>query len=69
MITALTRDTANKSMEMAIMLSNTAIKVDTAANSMKRKKSPPQNQPKDMLENTVVKVTNSRLGPASGAIP
>jgi hypothetical protein len=61
--------TLNISRFAAMMFSNTAIRVETAAISMNRKNKVPHIDPRYMLENTVVIDTNSRFGPASGLMP
>ena len=61
--TDLTRETLKTSIVIAMIFSNTAIKVDMAAKSINKKKIPPQIAPYSILENTVTKVTKINLGP------
>ena len=60
-ITERRREVVNSSIVIATIFSNTAIKVEIAAKSIKRKKVPPQNAPFDILENTETKVTKITL--------
>ena len=54
---------------LEIIISNTAITVDIAAKSMKRKKRVPQIRPPFIALKTLGRVMKSRFGPASGWIP
>ena len=46
----------------AMIFSNTAIRVETAAISINRKNRPPQNEPKDIFENMLVMANALDLG-------
>ena len=57
------------SMPHAIIVSNTAIIVDNAANAINKKNKLPHSCPRGICENTVGRVINTRPGPESGVIP
>lgn len=66
MITLFLRLHPSKSIQNAMMFSNTAITVLSAAKLKKIKNNVPHRLPKGMLANTLGKVTNTSDGPLSG---
>ena len=55
---------SHSSTDIVIMFSNTAITVESAANTINRKNSAPHQRPPGMWVKTLAIVSNSRLGPA-----
>ena len=66
---AFSRRTPHWSIENAIIVSNTAITVDSAAKLMNRKNSVPHSCPRGIALNTMGSVMNTSDGPEAGSTP